>query len=169
MAGGRGAAGLLVSCFSGRFDSVTAVDSSLTGPSSNTSENPGQGTKSPRRRRLAVAGVALGSLLLTGCQLPSFGAYRGATSQAQSTFRLWQGFFIAGLIVGGFVLLLILWAIFRYRRRSDDIPRQTQYHTLTEIIYTITPILTVFGLFWATVVVENTCSTVCPISWTAML
>jgi len=144
------------------------VDSSLTGPSATTPENPGQGTKNPRRRRLAIAGVVLGSLLLTGCQLPSFGAYRGSTSQAQSTFRLWQGFFIAGLIVGGFVLLLILWAIFRYRRRSDVIPRQTQYHTLTEIIYTITPILIVFGLFWATVVVENEVTAVEPHPYTTV-
>ena len=66
--------------------------------------------------------VGLGALLLTGCQLPTFGAYKGATTQARSTFHLWQGFFIAGLIVGGFVLLLIVWAIFRYRRRSDDMP-----------------------------------------------
>ena len=54
-----------------------------------------------------MAAVALGALLLTGCQLPTFGAYKGATSQARSTFHLWQGFFIAGIIVGGFVLILI--------------------------------------------------------------
>jgi cytochrome c oxidase subunit 2 len=106
--------------------------------------------------------VGLGALLLTGCQLPTFGAYKGATSQAQSTFRLWQGFFIAGIIVGGFTLLLIVWAIFRYRRRSDDYPVQTQYHTLTEIIYTVMPILIVLGLFWATVVVENKVTAVTP-------
>jgi cytochrome c oxidase subunit 2 len=131
------------------------VDSSLTGPSANTPENPGQGTKNPRRRRLAIAGVALGALLLTGCQLPTFGAFKGATSQGRATFHLWQGFFITSLVVGGFVTLLIAWAIFRYRKRSDEIPRQTQYHTLTEIIYTISPILIVVGLFIATVVVEN--------------
>ncbi len=106
--------------------------------------------------------VALGGLLLTGCQLPSFGAYKGATSQGRSTFHLWQGFFIAGLIVGGFTLLLITWAIFRYRRRSDEMPVQTQYHTLTEITYTVVPILIVLGLFWATVVVENKVTAVEP-------
>ncbi len=93
---------------------------------------------------------------------PTFGAYKGATTQARATFKLWQGFFIAGLIVGGFVLLLILWAIFRYRRKSDEIPRQTQYHTLTEIIYTVLPILTVFGLFAFTVIVENEVTAVEP-------
>jgi len=106
--------------------------------------------------------VGLGALLLTGCQLPTFGAYKGATTQGQSTFHLWQGFFIAGIIVGGFTLLLIVWAVVRYRRRSNDLPVQTQYHTLTEIIYTVVPILIVFGLFWATVVVENNVTAVEP-------
>ena len=106
--------------------------------------------------------MALGALLLTGCQLPTFGGYKGATSQARSTFHLWQGFFIAGIIVGGFTLLLITWVIFRYRRRSDEMPRQTQYHTLTEIFYTVVPILIVIGLFVATVVVENTVTAVEP-------
>jgi cytochrome c oxidase subunit II len=137
------------------------VDSSLTSPSSETPETPGPSPKRARRRLAAVA-VGLGALLLTGCQLPTFGAFKGATSQGRSTFHLWQGFFIAGIIVGGFTLLLICWAIFRYRRRSDDMPVQTQYHTLTEIIYTVMPILIVLGLFWATVVVENTVTAVEP-------
>ena len=143
-----------------RFASVTAVDSSLTGPPPDTPETPGRTRKSPRR--LAAGAVALGALLLTGCQLPSFGAYKGATTQARSTFHLWQGFFIAGIVVGGFTLLLILWAVFRYRRRSDEMPVQTQYHTLTEIIYTVVPILIVLGLFVATVLVENKVTAVEP-------
>ena len=109
--------------------------------------------------------MAVGALLLTGCQLPTFGGYKGATTQARSTFHLWQGFFIAGIIVGGFTLLLITWAVFRYRRRkrdADTMPVQTQYHTLTEIIYTVVPILIVLGLFVATVVVENKVTAVEP-------
>ena len=137
------------------------MDSSLTGPSPHTPEIPGPGRNSPRRRLAAIL-LAAGALLLTGCQLPTFGAYKGATSQARSTYHLWQGFFIAGIIVGGFVLLLILWAVLRYRRRSDDMPVQTQYHTLTEIVYTVVPILIVIGLFVATVVVENKVTAVEP-------
>jgi cytochrome c oxidase subunit II len=154
------------SSFLTRFDSVGAVDSSATSPPLDTSETPARSPKSPRRR-LAVAGsLALGAVLLTGCQLPTFGAYKGATSQARSTFHLWQGFFIAGLIVGGFVFLLILWAVFRYRRRSDDMPRQTQYHTVLEIFYTVVPILIVIGLFVATVIVENKVTAVEPNPYT---
>jgi cytochrome c oxidase subunit II len=136
------------------------VDSSLTSPPASTPETPGPRHK--RRRRLGATAVALGALLLTGCQLPTFGAYKGATSQARSTYHLWQGFFITSIVVGGFVLLLILWVILRYRHRSDEMPRQTQYHTLTEISYTVVPILIVIGLFVATVVVENKVTAVEP-------
>ena len=135
----------------------------MTSPTPDTPETPG-----PKRARRWLAGAALaaGALLLTGCQLPTFGGYKGATSQGQSTFHLWQGFFIAGLVVGGFVFLLILYAVLRYRRRSDEMPRQTQYHTPTEIIYTVLPILTVIGLFVATVIVENEVTAVEPHPYT---
>jgi cytochrome c oxidase subunit 2 len=43
----------------------------------------------------------------------------------------------------------------RYRKRSDTIPRQTQYHTVIEVFYTIIPILIVLGLFVFTVITEN--------------
>ena len=106
-----------------------------------------------------MLGVAL---LLTGCKLPSFGEYPGSTTQAQTEFHLWQGFFIAGLVVGGFVLCLILWAVIRYRRKSDEMPTQTQYHTLTEITYTVVPIIIVLVLFVFTVLAENKVDAVVP-------
>ncbi len=68
---------------------------------------------------------------------------------------MWQGFTIAGLVVGGIVALLILWAVLRYRRKSDAIPKQRQYHTAFEIVYTIVPIIIVLVLFVFTVITEN--------------
>jgi cytochrome c oxidase subunit 2 len=97
----------------------------------------------------------LAPLALAGCEVPRFGAFKGATSQGQDALKLWQGFFIAGLIVGGVVLLLIIWAAVRYRGRHDRVPRQTQYRPLIEIVYTIMPIVIVIGLFVFTVITEN--------------
>jgi len=108
------------------------------------------------RRRWAAVAVALGGgLLLAGCQLPTFGAPKAITTQGQDSIKLWQGFFIAGAVVFLFVFTLIAWAVLRYRRRSDAIPRQTQYHTLLEIFYTAVPVVIVLILFGFTFVTEN--------------
>lgn len=77
------------------------------------------------------------------------------TTQSQSTYHLWQWFSLAAFIIGGFVLLLILYAVIRYRRKGDSIPKQVQYHIPLELLYTVIPIVIVFVLFAATVVVEN--------------
>ena len=77
------------------------------------------------------------------------------TDTSKSAFHLWQGFSLAAVIIGGLVVALMLWAVVAYRRRGDAIPAQTQYHLPLELIYTVVPILIVFGLFAATLVVEN--------------
>ena len=87
--------------------------------------------------------------------MPSFGASPGATSSSRSVFHLWQWFSIGAVIVGGITLLLIIWAVLRYRRKGDNIPKQSQYHVPLETIYTIIPIIIVFALFAGTLVVEN--------------
>ncbi|HEY3941962.1 MAG TPA: cytochrome c oxidase subunit II [Acidimicrobiales bacterium] len=119
------------------------------------SPKPEHRSRPRRSRRWAVGAVVAVPLLLAGCQLPTFGAYRGATQQGHDSFKLWQGFFLASLVVGGIVMVMILWAVVRYRRRSDQMPRQTQYHTLFEITYTVVPIIIVLVLFSFTVVTEN--------------
>jgi cytochrome c oxidase subunit 2 len=145
------------------------VDSSLTSPGTTPTKLPSDlppeassGTAAParagrsRRRRLGAAlALVVGAVLLAGCNVPTFGEYKGATTQGRDEEHLWQLFFIAGLVVGGIVLLLILWAVFRYRRRSDAMPKQTQYHTLLEIAYTIVPVVIVVALFVFTVLSEN--------------
>ena len=59
------------------------------------------------------------------------------------------------MIVGGITTFLIVWAVVFYRRKGDNIPRQSQYNLPLEWTYTIIPILVVLGLFVATMVVEN--------------
>ncbi|MGA2036492.1 MAG: cytochrome c oxidase subunit II, partial [Acidimicrobiales bacterium] len=59
------------------------------------------------------------------------------------------------IVVGGITGLLILWAVLRYRRRSDAMPRQFQYHIPLEVTYTIVPVVIVLVLFVFTVLTEN--------------
>ena len=87
--------------------------------------------------------------------MPGFGAKPGVTDSSKSVFHLWQGFSIAAVIIGGLTVALMGWAVLRYRSRGDQIPDQHQYHLPLEMIYTVVPILIVFGLFAATLVVEN--------------
>lgn len=111
-------------------------------------------TRRLRRVRRIVA-LPFAALALAGCTVPTFGASPGATTSSRSTYHLWQGFSIGAVIVGGFTTVLIVWAVFAYRRKSDRIPKQSQYHIPLEMAYTIVPVIIVLGLFAATMVVEN--------------
>jgi cytochrome c oxidase subunit 2 len=111
-------------------------------------------TRRWRRVRRIVA-LPIAALALAGCTVPTFGAAPGATTSSRSVYHLWQGFSIGAVIVGGITTVLIIWAVFKYRRRGDNIPKQSQYHVPLELTYTIIPVLIVLGLFAATMVVEN--------------
>jgi cytochrome c oxidase subunit II len=131
----------------------------VSAPPAETAAHP-----APRRRwrRLGVFVALALPVLLGGCQLPSFWEYRGATQQSHDEFLLWVGTFIAAIVVGGITAALILWAVFRYRRRSDEIPRQFQYHIGLELTYTFVPIVIVLVLFGFTVAAENRIDAVSP-------
>ncbi len=107
------------------------------------------------RRVRRIAALPIAALALAGCTVPTFGASPGATSSSRSVYHLWQGFSIGAVIVGGITTVLIVWAVLRYRRKGDNIPKQSQYHVPLELTYTIIPVLIVLGLFAATLVVEN--------------
>ena len=56
------------------------------------------------------------------------------------------------MVIGVIVWALIGWAVFRYRRRSDDeVPRQIKYNLPMEIMYTLVPFLIIGVLFFFTV------------------
>ncbi len=123
------------------------------------------GDAARRLRRPALftlLGVA--ALLLAGCSTASedqSGFERLAmpvpvTVEGESTLELWQGAWIAALLTGVFVWGLIFYAIWHFRRRSDDeIPIQTRYNLPLEIFYTIFPIVMVVVFFSHTVRVQN--------------
>lgn len=72
----------------------------------------------------------------------------GATLQAAEIHRVWDLFVLAGIGVAGTTYLLILWSIFRYRRRGDALPPQFRQHRVAEVIFTLLPLLIVGWLFW---------------------
>jgi cytochrome c oxidase subunit 2 len=106
----------------------------------------------PGRRLLLVAGVLLTA---AACDVPSFGAPEPASKEGRHVLTLWQGFFIAAMVVGALVLGLITYALIRFRRRDDTIPSQKPYNIKWEIMYTVTPIIVVAVLFGFSVSTQN--------------
>ncbi|TAN25227.1 MAG: cytochrome c oxidase subunit II [Actinomycetota bacterium] len=123
--------------------------------------NAGVGTfEKSNQRRLGMGKrnlivLALGAFSLTACNLPAFGAFRGATTQGQNEFHLWQGFILTAIVVGIVTWGALFYAVFKFRRCGDQIPKQTHSNLKWELIYTIIPVLIVIGLFAATYVTEN--------------
>ena len=145
---------------------MTAVNAFTNGsPTSPPARNPSPADTSDgvaasatrnRWKRLAT-GLAIGApLVLGGCNFyPTYGASRGATTQWQDTFKLYSGMMTTGIIIGGFVGILILFTVVRYRRNSDAMPRQIHENIPIEIVYTAIPVLVVAFLFLFTVLTEN--------------
>ncbi|WP_370250177.1 cytochrome c oxidase subunit II [Nocardioides sp.] len=115
-----------------------------------------------RLRRLATAGLLGTSLIaLGGCgsdsEFERLAMPKPVTVEGESTLDLWQGAWIAALITGVVVWGLIFYAIWRFRRRSEDeIPVQTRYNLPLEIFYTIFPIIMVVVFFDHTIKTQNT-------------
>lgn len=112
-----------------------------------------------RMRRVALA-AALGAsaVLLGGCSTAAknFGMPEPANKQGEYVLHLWQGAWIAALVTGAIVWGLIFYAIWRFRRRSEDeIPVQTRYNLPLEIFYTIAPVLMVIVFFFRTVQAQD--------------
>src|SRR5262245_34985972 len=94
-------------------------------------------------RRVGRRGwILLGALLLAGCGLGG-----GGTPEAREITHLWNILFVAGGIVFVLVEGLIVWAVVRYRRRDDELPRQTHGNNLLEIAWTLIPLAMVIFLF----------------------
>ena len=95
----------------------------------------------PARPVRTLGVVALVALSAGGC-VPS-----PATTQAQSMAGLWQVFLWAGAAVAALVWILATWALLRYRRRPDPLPKQDRGNLPIEIAWTAAPLITVLVLF----------------------
>lgn len=103
------------------------------------------------RRYLCVAPVVLA---LTGCE-QRFGLPDPATEQGEDVLDLWLVSFYAALGLGVLVLLLIAFALLRYRRRGDELPKQHEGSVALEITYTIIPLIVVAALFGFALKAQN--------------
>lgn len=114
------------------------------------------GTERARGSRRRGTTVRIGLLAATvmiaasACELPSFGFPHGITPQATTIYNIWSGSTIAALAVGVFVWGLILYASFRFRKKSDELPQQVRYNLPVEVLYTMVPFVIVAGLFYFT-------------------
>jgi len=115
-----------------------------------------------RRRVFGLVAATALPVILGGCQFPTFYGYRGSTKQGHDESLLWIGTMIAAIVVLVFVGGLIAWSVIRYRKKSDEIPRQFQYHLPIEITYIVVPVVMVLILFGFTVYTENQVDAVTP-------
>jgi len=54
-------------------------------------------------------------------------------------------------VISVFVLILLGWTIFRYRRKANPNPSKTSHNTLIEIIWTVVPVLILAVIAWPSI------------------
>ncbi len=104
------------------------------------SHDPAPGTVKVGRR-LALATLPL---LIAGC------APQSVTSEGRATRDLYNIFLVAAAVVFAVVAVWLLWSMVRYRRRDDQLPRQTHGNTRLELLWTVIPLGLVIFLFVVT-------------------
>jgi cytochrome c oxidase subunit 2 len=114
----------------------------------------------PARRRTwtRFLGLAVIAAAASGCkgQWSRVGWPSPVTAEGRNTLNVWYGSVTTAAIVGGFVILLILWSALYYRRRNQDqLPRQVRYNLPIEVLYTLIPVVIVSVLFYFTAIREN--------------
>ena len=93
---------------------------------------------------LAVALLAIATVSAASAQSAQPG---GITDEAHKMHNLYV--FTLSIAAVVFVLVegAIIWCIFRYRKRGDDIPTQTHGSTLLEVVWTAIPVLITVSIF----------------------
>jgi cytochrome c oxidase subunit II len=98
-------------------------------------------------RRLALTGIALTA---AGC------APTSVTEQGTAIRHDYNVFLYLAAVVFAVVSGLLVWSMVRYRRRNDQLPKQTHGHTGLELTWTLIPLLLVIVLFVVTIQAQNT-------------
>ena len=115
--------------------------------------------KSRLNRWKAPVALGLGALGLSACN-PNFGAFRGATTQGQDTFHLYQTMIYIAIGVAVVTFGALFYVLLRFRGKGDRIPRQRHSNVKIEVLYTVIPAIIVALIFVISVKVENTVTAV---------
>jgi cytochrome c oxidase subunit 2 len=106
-----------------------------------------------RARAVAVTLAGAATLTLSGCTRQEQHGWlptdRNTTNNTSMVIDLWNGSWIAALLVGVLVWGLIIWVMIAYRRRRGEtgLPPQVRYHLPLEVMYTAIPLMMVAVLF----------------------
>jgi cytochrome c oxidase subunit II len=131
-------------------------------PTLGTRDSGATRRRRPPKALLAGALTGVAATTLSGCagEWPDASAGNfflpdasiGATNQTERISTLWDGSWIAALVVGVLVWGLTIWCVVAYRRRRNDpeLPAQVRYNMPIEILYTIVPVMMVGVLFYYT-------------------
>jgi cytochrome c oxidase subunit 2 len=105
----------------------------------------------PRRRAPAARwlAVAVAALLASGCVPQS------VTDQGQAIQNLYNLFLYIAAVVFVVVSGLVIWSVIRYRRRDDELPKQTHGNNRLELLWTLIPTVIVLALFVFTLQAQN--------------
>ena len=119
----------------------------------------------PRRFRtgaLRAAVLVSTALITTGCSTRdlyenglSLGFPDPVTEEAKEIYDLWLGSVAAATVVGLSVAVMIVYACVRFRKTSDQLPRQVRYNLPIEVLYTAIPFVIIAVLFYFTAVTQN--------------
>ncbi|MGE0598602.1 MAG: cytochrome c oxidase subunit II [Dehalococcoidia bacterium] len=116
----------------------------------------------PRRLRRAIVLLAVALLALTTITAASAqtGMPDAITNEGDKIHDLWLFTLAIAVIVFVGVESAIVYVIFAFRRKNDELPKQTHGSTLVEIIWTTIPVVIVVALFTYSFIVlrdvENT-------------
>jgi cytochrome c oxidase subunit II len=97
----------------------------------------------PRRHASAARWLAVTALALVvaGC------APQSVTEEGQAIYNLYNLFLYIAAVVFVVVSGLVIWSVVRYRRRGDDLPKQTHGNNRLELTWTLIPTVIVLVLF----------------------
>jgi cytochrome c oxidase subunit 2 len=115
------------------------------------------GASTARARRVALPPLLVAvAVLASGCTsqvergwMPST---PDTTDQTARIMNLWNGSWIAALLVGALTWGLMIWCMIAYRRRRNEtgVPAQFRYNVPMEILYIVVPVMMIGVLFFFT-------------------